>query len=141
MMDNDNALDIDLSADISDDVKELNLLENVFDKRVTDSDVEAERQQIEGQASSRSLIDKRDVEVKTELNDAEIQSMSKLLLVAQRHNAPIIGEYLQNLMTLKSSRNRRGRREFIQGLHADERRQMPQEGMLSRLFGGGGGDQ
>lgn len=131
-------LDEAIGKEVKEDVEDLNLLENVFDKRVTDQDVAQEQADINSQASSKALIDKKDIEVKTELNSAEISSMSKLLLIAERHNAPIIGSYLENLMTLKISHKRQGRREFIQGLHADERRDMPQQGFLSKLFGGGG---
>lgn len=125
--------------DIEKDVENLNLLENVFDKRVTEQDIEKEKQDIENQASSKNLIDKKDIEVKTELNDQEIICMSKLMLVASRHNAPLLKDFLHNMMTLKVSRHRRGRREFIDGLHAEERRDgMPKQSFLSRIFGGGG---
>ena len=131
-------LDQSIHREVREDVDDLNLLENVFDKRVTDADVQQEQADMNSQASSKALIDKKDIEVKTELNSSEITAMSKLLLIAERHNAPIIGRYLENLMTLKISHKRQGRREFIQGLHADERREMPQQGFLSKLFGGGG---
>ena len=128
----------DLGNEVDKDVKDLNLIENVFDKRITDQDIERERASEGNQSNSRLLLDRNDVETKTELNDVEINNMSKILLIAERYNVPVLYDFAQNIMTLKISRGRRGRREFIQGLHADERREQPQEGMLSRLFGGGG---
>lgn len=124
--------------EIEKDVGGLDLIENVFDKRVTDADVQREVAEESNQSNSKLLLDKRDVEVKTELNDTEISNMSKLLLVAERYDVPVLHHFCHNMMTLKISRRRQGRREFIQGLHADEKREMPQQGMLSRLFGGGG---
>jgi len=119
------------------DVQDLALLENVFDKRITDRDVEREMA-VETRNDSGRLLDKEDVEVKTELNDAEILTMSKLLLISDRYDVPVLREFTYNLMTLKISRNRKGRTEFIQGLHADERRDTPNEGFFSKIFGGRG---
>lgn len=117
------------------DVQDLALLENVFDKRITDDDVQREMA-VETRNDSGRLLDKEDVEVKTELNDAEILTMSKLLLISDRYSVPVLREFTDNLMTLKISRNRKGRTEFIQGLHADERREQPSEGFFSKIFGG-----
>jgi hypothetical protein len=117
------------------DVKDLAMLENVFDKRITERDVERELT-AETRNDSGRLIDKEDVEVKTELNDQEILSISKLRFIAERYDVPVLNEFTDNLMTLKISRKRKGRQEFIQGLHADERREQPNEGFFSKLFGG-----
>jgi len=117
------------------DVQELALLENVFDKRITDRDVEREMA-VETRNDSGRLLDKEDVEVKTELNDQEILTISKLRFVADRYEIPVLRDFTDNLMTLKISRHRKGRTEFIQGLHADERRETPNEGFFSKIFGG-----
>lgn len=117
------------------DVQELALLENVFDKRITDRDVEREMA-VETRNDSGRLLDKEDVEVKTELNDQEILTISKLRFVAERYEVPVLRDFTDNLMTLKISRHRKGRTEFIQGLHADERRETPNEGFFSKIFGG-----
>jgi len=107
----------DLGNEVDKDVKDLNLIENVFDKRITDQDIERERASEGNQSNSRLLLDRNDVETKTELNDVEINNMSKILLIAERYNVPVLYDFAQNIMTLKISRGRRGRREFIQGLH------------------------
>ena len=77
-------------------------------------------------------------EVKTELNDAEILTISKLRFMSERYNLPVLNDFTNNLMTLKISRHRKGRGEFIQGLHADERRDTGvNEGFFSKLFNRG----
>ena len=119
------------------DVNNLALLENIFDKRITDNDVDRQMA-VETRNDSGRLLDKEDVEVKTELNDAEILTISKLRFVADRYGIPVLRDFTDNLMTLKISRNRKGRTEFIQGLHADERREQPNEGWFSKVFGGRG---
>lgn len=120
------------------DVDNLDLLENVFDKRVTDEQVQEERNKEESRNDSGRLLDKKDVEVKTELNDEEILTISKLRFMSERYNIPVLNAFTNNLMMLKISRNRKGRSEFIQGLHADERREQPSESMWSKIFGGRG---
>lgn len=119
------------------DVQELALLENVFDKRITEQDVQREMA-VETRNDSGRLLDKEDIEVKTELNDKEILTMSKLLLISDRYDVPVLRDFTDNLMLLKISRGRKGRTEFIQGLHADERREQPPEGFFSKIFGGQG---
>lgn len=118
------------------DVDDLALLENVFDKRITDKDVQREMA-VETRNDSGRLLEKDDVEMKTELNDKEILTISKLRFVSDRYEVPALRDFTDNLMILKVSRNRKGRTEFIQGLHADERREQPNEGFFSRIFGGG----
>ena len=120
-----------------DDVEGLALIENVFDKRITDKDIQQEINKDTRNDSGR-LLDKKDVEVKTELNDAEIVNISKLRFIADRYHVPVLKDFTDNLMTLKISRNRKGRTEFIQGLHADERREQPEQGFFSKIFGGKG---
>lgn len=117
------------------DVEDLALLENVFDKRITEEDMQREMA-VETRNDSGRLLDKEDVEVKTELNDKEIVSISKLRFIAERYDVPVLNDFTDNLMTLKISRKRKGRTEFIQGLHADERREQPNESFFSRFFGG-----
>lgn len=123
---------------VDNDIKNLDLLENVFDKRVTDEQIQDERNKEESRNDSGRLLDKKDVEVKTELNDAEIVTISKLRFMAERYKIPVLKDFTDNLMLLKISRNRKGRGEFIQGLHADERREQPSETMWSKIFGGRG---
>ena len=127
-------------ASVVSDVGELQLLENVFDKRVTEEQVKQQMYEESNKNDSGRLLDKKDVEVKTELNDVEIVTISKLLFVADRYDVPVIKNFVDNIMTLKISRKRQGRREFIQGLHADERSQQPNEGFFSRIFGGNKGE-
>lgn len=124
---------------VQEDVENLDLLENVFDKRVTDEQIDQEIREERSRNDSGRLLDKKDVEVKTELNDKEIVTISKLRFVADRYDLPVLNDFTNNLMTLKISRNRKGRSEFIQGLHADERREQPDQSFLSKIFGQRGG--
>lgn len=120
-----------------DDVQDLALIENVFDKRITDRDIARKQEDELRRNDSGRLLEKDDVEVKTELNDKEILAISKLRFISDRYEVPALYDFTENLMTLKISRNRKGRIEFIQGLHADERREQPQQSWWGRLFGGG----
>jgi len=131
-------LEVEYVTKVNEDVDNLDLLENVFDKRITDEQVQAERKNEESRNDSGRLLDKKDVEVKTELNDAEIITITKLRFISERYGMPVLKEFTDNLMLLKISRNRKGRSEFIQGLHADERREQPSESMWSKIFGGRG---
>ena len=121
------------------DVKDLKLLESVFDKRITEEEAQAQAQQENTRNDSGRLLDKKDVEVKTELNDKEIISISKMLMIDTRYDVPVVKDFVEDLMTLKISRGRKGRTEFIQGLHADERREEPSQSWLSKIFGNKGG--
>ena len=122
---------------VNKEVENLELLENVFDKRVTDEQVQQQIKQEQNKNDSGRLLDKKDVEVKTELNDKEIVTIAKLDFISDRYHIPVLKEFTHNIMMLKISRHRKGRTEFIQGLHADERREQPNEGFLSKIFGGG----
>ena len=126
-----------LEKELAHDVQDLNLVENVFDKRVTKEQIDQEVEMQNNQSNSSALIDKKDVEVKTELNNKEIFSSAKLLLISDRYQVPLLETYLKNVMTLKISKDRQGRKEFIQGLHADERREQPPQTMWQKIFGGG----
>lgn len=127
-------------VEIRKDVENLALMENVFDKRVTNEQVDAEIKKEQNKNDSGRLLDKKDVEVKTELNDVEIVTIAKLDFIAERYKIPALNEFTNKLMTLKISRNRKGRGEFIQGLHADERRDTGgEQGFFSKLFNRGSG--
>lgn len=127
----------DLSAEIEADSGGLQLMENVFDKRVTDEDIEQEKAQIEGQSTARSLIDAKDIETKTDLSDKEIPHLTVLDTMCERYSMPILNRYLWHYRKNKISRNRLSRREYASTLSI-EKEQQSQGGVLSRIFGGGG---
>lgn len=124
--------------DPSKDVDNLELLENVFDKRITEKDVTKAQDEEDNKSDSSQLLKKNDIELKTELTDPEIVSIAKIRFMAEMYDIDILEQFTNNLMELKVSRFRRGRREFIQGLHADERREQPEGNILSRIFNRGG---
>lgn len=81
------------------------------------------------QSISKELFDNEDVKVKTELNDKGILVFSKMLF---NHNflvrkgiysadelSPYL-EYAENFMTLKISRERKSRQEFVDSVKEDK---------------------
>jgi hypothetical protein len=55
-----------------------------------------------------------DVELKTDLNNAEIIAITKGKLFSKTFNTPIISELCLTLMELKISKDRKGRKEFVE---------------------------
>lgn len=81
---------------------------------------EADKQQKTG---AKALLNKEDIELKTELLPIEVLAISRLLFISERHNIKGLDQFVKRLLELKVSQHRKGRQEFIQGLHAEERRQ------------------
>jgi hypothetical protein len=99
------------------------LLEDHTKKTV---DMEKLEQEAEKQTKTgaKALLNKEDIELKTELLPIEILAISRLLFIAERHNISGLDRFTKRLLELKVSQYRKGRSEFIQGLHAEERRQV-----------------
>jgi hypothetical protein len=90
------------------------------------------------QAGVKALFDSKDIELKTEVDEREIIAINRLLFVGSRYRIDGMSEFVENLLKLKVSLHRRGRTEFVQGLHAEERRLLgrdmsPIGALLTRL--------
>lgn len=98
------------------------LLEDHSKKTIDMSAVEEEAE-AQSKSGAKTLLNKEDIELKTELTPIEVMAVSRLLFVSERYNINGINQFIGKLLELKVSQNRKGRREFIEGLHAEERRQ------------------
>jgi len=130
---NDNEED----TEPAEEVNNLELIENVFDKRINDQQIETHKLLEANKNTSARLLDKKDIELKTDLNPLEITLIARARMVSFRYEVPLLYDFCDDLMILKVSRERRGRKEFIEGLHAEEKKDT-QPSFLQRMFGGGG---
>jgi len=128
------------------------LLEQVFDKTITQEDIEAQQQaqanNKDDNHGSKELFDDSKIELKTELSPVETVAIARLRFMANRYDIPAFRVFTDDIMKLKVSNRRQGRKEFIQGLHAEEKRQQqaqqggtPMDWILGKLGMGGGDTQ
>lgn len=116
------------------------LLEKSFDKRLTEEEINLLAEE-GGRRGVNELFSGDGIALKTELNTLETIRFSQLLFMANRYQIAGIDHFVNNLLQLKVSLNRKGRMEFIQGLHAEEKRMMgqdmsPIQALMSKLGGG-----
>ena len=119
---------------------ENHLLEQSFDKRLTEDEINLLAEE-NGRRGVTELFTADGIALKTELNSVETVRFSQLLFMANRYEIAGIDQFVNNLLQLKVSLARKGRSEFIQGLHAEERRMMgqdmsPIQALMSKLGGG-----
>jgi len=73
--------------------------------------------QVFNDAYKEKMIDevysRADVELKSDLNNAEIIAITKGKLFAKTFSCPIISDLCDTLLTLKISKDRKGRKEFV----------------------------
>lgn len=83
------------------------------------------------------LLDNENIRHNTDLTNAEITAFSVLGTLAKRHNLDVLHEFLQENLTLRVSKGRRGRREWVEILkqHLDAPEEAGSSGGLSRYFG------
>ena len=55
---------------------------------------------------------KKDIELKTELNQRQVNAITKAQLYGERYNCQIVKDLAQNHMILLVSKDRKGRKEF-----------------------------
>lgn len=84
------------------------------------------------------LLDPKNIQHNTDLTRNEIVAFSVLATLAQRHNLPVLQEFLQHNLTLRVSRGRAGRKEWVK-IVARHMEQPQQEeyrgGRFGRLMG------
>ena len=64
----------------------------------------------------KELFSVNGIKAKTEVSDREISIISRLYFLSKYINNPTLSEMLDNFLTLKISRKRKSRQEFIDGL-------------------------
>ncbi len=108
-------------ADIIKSLKGEKLLEKQFEKKMTEEELHllAEKNNERG---VKELFNPQGISLKTELSPEETVLFSQLMFMGNRYNIGGIDDFANNLLQFKVSLMRKGRREFIQGLHAEERR-------------------
>lgn len=116
------------------------LLEDSFRKEINAEDVKKESER-EASNSISELLSADNIELKTDLFPKEVVAASQLLFMAERYGIEGLDHFVHNLFKLKVSMMRRGRREFVEGLHAEEKRERgpdmtPLSALLGRLGGG-----
>lgn len=103
-------------------MQDLGLMESSFNKEHEVTELKNEIED-EKKSSAAALFNSDDIDLKTELTQKEILSISKLMFIKERYDIPHIDVFINKLLRLKISKERKGRNEFIQGLHAEERKQ------------------
>jgi hypothetical protein len=61
----------------------------------------------------QEIYSKEDIEMKTDLNQAQINALAKGQLYASIYNVPIVKELCNRVMLLLVSKGRNGRKEFV----------------------------
>ena len=88
---------------------------------------------------TKEIYSIKNIELKTELNDAQIMAFSQARAFANKYKVPLLNEFVKNLSKYSISRNRKGRKEFesiakanlqMAGNEEREKRSIP-----TRLFG------
>ena len=113
-----------------------------FKNEITEEKI-IEDAELDRKKGAVALFDPQEIDLKTELNQFEIMKIAQLSFMAERYKSKNIKHFLQHFLRLKVSKDRKGRREFIEGLHAEERSAQNQSmGPLQKIlnsFGGGNG--
>lgn len=87
---------------------------------------------------SKELFSVGDIDLKTEVTHNEINAITKLRFLQNKFGVANINNLIDSLLSLRVSKARKSRREFIDSLQA-ERRNEQGGNFLSKIFGGGGG--
>ncbi len=124
---------IEIDEELSKAIGKERVLEEVFAKTITEEDVKAQSQSQERNPSNE-LFEARNVHMKTELNSKEIIAISKLLFISDRYIIPAYEDFVNNYMALKISHKRLGRREFIDALHAEQRREEGEGNAFQKMW-------
>ena len=89
---------------------------------------------------TKEMFSTKNIELKTEVNDAQIMAFSKGRAFAKRYKVPLLAEFINNISKYSISKNRKSRKEYgevakanLQMASVEEResRSIP-----ARLFGG-----
>jgi len=102
--------DIDLRKKVKYNLDSL----NQFEEKKTENE-DSDRQK-----TLQILLDTKDINLKTELNDREILEISKLQVVSQRINSVSLALFLSGFKELRVSKNRQGRKEIVGAIQDDD---------------------
>ena len=113
------------------------LLENSLSKKVDEQDMKQEMFE-QGRTGSRELLTGDNIDLKSDLNGKEIVAASRLLFMSERYEMPAFKHFVTNILRLKVSNMRKGRTEYIEGLHAEEKKEAgkdwsPIQALMSKI--------
>lgn len=116
------------------------LLENSFEKKMSEKELNYLSEQ-QNKRGVTQLFENEGIKLKTELTPQETVLFSQLMFITDRYKISGADKFINNMLELKVSLNRKGRREFIEGLHAEERRDQnkdlsPFQAIMQKLGGG-----
>lgn len=91
-------------------------------------------------AASKELFNEKDIDTKTELSHDDITGVTKLRFLEERYGVRNIPILVNSLLTLRISKNRKSREEFIESLQAERRSKQGGSIMdkFKGMFNGGG---
>jgi hypothetical protein len=98
------------------------LIEEQFEHKRSEESIRTEIS-ASAKTGSKELLTGDDIDLKTELNHKEIIAASRLLFMSERYEMPVFTHFVTNYLRLKVSKDRKGRREYIEGLHAEEKKE------------------
>lgn len=102
---------------------EIDELEEIFNGGNTESSI------------LKELFSGKNFKTKTEINDDEISIISRLYIMGKITKRPLINNILDEFLTLRISKNRQSRKEFVEA--QKERQHQENKGLFGGLFGGG----
>ena len=83
---------------------------------------------------SKELFTRRDADLKTEVSHDEINDLTRLRFLEERFGIDNVAVLTNSLLSLRISKDRKSRREFIESLQ-QENRNNNSSGLLARAFG------
>lgn len=86
------------------------------------------------QTLSKELFSKFNIELKTELSHNEINHVTKLLFLNDRHMISNVDVLISSFLKLRVSKDRKSRREFVESLQTEARNQQG-SGFMNGLKG------
>jgi len=69
------------------------------------------------------LLNTKDINLKTELNDKEILEISRLEILSQKTNNNVLNEFLTTFKELRVSKDRQGRKEILGAIQDNSTKQ------------------
>jgi len=78
------------------------------------------KNQVKEENPIKELINRDDIELKTDLNEEEISIVARLKFLCDELELNNFRKALVYLLELKVSKNRKGRKEFLEGLKRDQ---------------------
>lgn len=86
---------------------------------------------------AKELFNKKDINTKTDVNDREINLISRIMFISEIFEIPEIQNMINRYLELKLSKNRKSRKEYLDALKNIEGMNNFLGGVGTSLMGGG----